>query len=192
METKAKGSREQRYTDAQYIQGLKDGDAKVTHSFFYNLCNYTINDVRISLMHCQIGYDELVNELFIYLSANNWSKLNTFSGFNGCSLMSWMVKLTWRFFMQRRESILGKHDSLDTYAETIDGKVVSLLDLEIAMDVESTFRRMANKRYVQVLTWMLVEGYSAEEVAERLQTSVANVYNIKHRAIVQFIETYSR
>jgi DNA-directed RNA polymerase specialized sigma24 family protein len=65
------------------------------------------------------------------------------------------------------------------------------LDAEITMDVNSTFERMANKRYVQVLQWMLVDGYNADEVADRLGVTVANVYNIKHRAIVQFVEVYN-
>ena len=50
---------------------------------------------------------------------------------------------------------------------------------------------MPNKRYVQVLQWMLVEGYDADEVATKLNTTAANVYNIKHRAIVQFVEVYN-
>lgn len=59
------------------------------------------------------------------------------------------------------------------------------------MDVKSTFGRMTNKRYVQVLQWMLVDGYNAAEVAGMLGTTTANVYNLKHRAIVNFIEVYN-
>ena len=65
------------------------------------------------------------------------------------------------------------------------------LNTEIAMDVNTTFERMPNKRYVQVLQWMLVEGYDADEVATKLNTTAANVYNIKHRDIVQFVEVYN-
>ncbi len=72
------------------------------------------------------------------------------------------------------------------------GETYDNLQLEIAMDVESTLKRMTNKRYVQILIWMLVDGYDADEVAGRLSTPVSNVYNIKHRAILQFVETYNR
>ena len=58
--------------------------------------------------------------------------------------------------------------------------------------MEPTFDRMENRRYVQVLKWMLVDGYDADEVARFLNVSVLNVYNIKHHAIVQFVETYNR
>lgn len=176
-------------SDADYIAGLKSGDEKITKAFFYKLCAYTLNDIRSSLMKNAVDYDELANELYLYLSENNWHKLDTFAGLNHCTLRSWMVRLAWRFFMNRRERRPPVVDA-DIYdvplAAPADG-----IDVAIRMDVEATFERMPNKKYVRVLVWMLVEGLSAEETAERLGTSVANVYNIKHRAIVQFVEIYN-
>lgn len=178
------------YSDNDYITGLKKGDSAITRSFFYTLCNFTLNDIRWSLMQGRLDYDELVNELYLYLSVNNWHKLDTFEGKNNCSIKSWVVTLAWRFFMQNRTKLL--------YGECVDyGKVGSSmatndhLNLDIAMDVESTFSRMTNQRYVQVLKWMLIDGYEAEDVAKFLNTLPANVYNIKHRAILQFVKTYN-
>lgn len=139
-----------------------------------------------------VDYDELVYELYLYMSVDNWHKLDTFEGKNNCSLKSWMVRLVWLFFMQQRPCLLfegcpSEYESSNGLEETEDS-----LNLEIAKDVESTFKRMANKRYVQVLQWMLIDGYDADEVAKLLNTPLSNVYNIKHRAIVQFVETYNR
>lgn len=176
-------------SDTEYIAGLKRSDNHITKSFFYGLCSYTLNDIRFSLTQNVIEYDELVNELFIYLSKDNWHKLDTFAGLNGCTLRSWIVRISWRFFMNQRERLLGI-----VAASVDDGQIsdtIDNFDADIAMDVESTFSRMTNDRYVQVLKWMLVEGYDADEVAARLNTSVSNVYNIKHRAIVQFVEVYN-
>lgn len=181
------------YNDNDYIEGLKRSDADTIQSFFYSLCSFTLNDIRWSLMQGRIDYDELVNELYLYMSVDNWRKLDTFKGKNNCTLKSWMVRLAWRFFMQQRTRLLFEGYSSE-YEKISDSKEPSedSLNLEIAMDVESTFKRMANKRYVQVLKWMLVDGYDADEVAKLLDTSVSNIYNIKHRAIVQFVETYNR
>jgi len=176
-------------SDTEYIAGLKSGNNHITESFFYGLCNYLLNDIRFSLMDGHVDYDELVNELFIYLSTDNWHKLDTFAGKNGCSLCSWVTRITWRYFFKQRERLLGKV-VLDI-SEVKISDCIENLDTEIAMDVNATFERMPNKRYVQVLQWMLVEGYDADEVATRLNTTAANVYNIKHRAIVQFIEVYN-
>lgn len=176
-------------SDAEYIAGLKVADNHITESFFYGLCNYLLNDIRYSLMEGNVDYDELVNELFIYLSKDNWHKLDTFAGKNGCSLCSWVTRITWRYFFKQRERLLGKV-VLDI-SEVKISDCIENLDTEIAMDVNATFERMPNRKYAQVLQWMLAEGYNAEEVAARLGTTVANVYNIKHRAIVQFVNVYN-
>lgn len=191
MELNGFNKRTKIYSDMEYISGLQRGDADVIKSFFYSPCSYTLNDIRWSLMQGRIDYDELVNELYLYLSVDSWHKLDTFEGKNNCTLKSWMVRLAWRFFMQHRTRLLSE-GSLSEYES---GKDVNIsedsLNLEIAMDVESTFKRMSSKRYVQVLKWMLVDGYDADEVAKLLGTPVSNVYKIKHRAIVQFVETYN-
>lgn len=176
-------------SDTECIAGLKSGNNHITESFFYGLCNYLLNDIRFSLMEGNVDYDELVNELFIYLSKDNWHKLDTFAGINGCSLCSWVTRITWRYFFKQRERLLGKV-ALDISEVKISDRIDNLYT-EIAMDVNTTFERMPNERYVQVLQWMLVEGYDADEVATKLNTTAANVYNIKHRAIVQFVEVYN-
>ena len=180
------------YSDSEYISGLKCGKDSVTRSFFYALCGYTLNDIKWSLMQGRVEYDELVNELYLYLSVNNWHKLDTFTGKNSCTLKSWMVRVAWRFFMPQRTRLLsdGYSDEFEKSSECSDTE--DTLALEIRMDVESTFDRMENRRYVQVLKWMLVNGFDADEVAGFLGTPMSNVYNIKHRAIVQFVELYNR
>ncbi len=192
MELKGFNRHPKTYSDSDYIAGLKNGDSATVHSFFYSLCGFTLNDIRWSLMQGRIDYDELVNELYLFLSVDNWHKLDTFEGKNNCTLKSWMVRLVWRFFMQQRPRLLfegcpSEYERSNGMEQSVDS-----LNLEIAMDVESTFKRMANKRYVQVLQWMLIDGYDADEVAIFLNTPLSNVYNIKHRAIVQFVETYNR
>lgn len=176
-------------SDTEYIAGLKSGNNHITESFFYGLCNYLLNDIRFSLMNGNVDYDELVNELFLYLSKDNWHKLETFAGINSCSLCSWVSRITWRYYFKQRERLLGK-----VVLDITDVRICNTsdnLDTEIAMDVNTTLKKMPNKRYVQVLQWMLVEGYDADEVATKLNTTAANVYNIKHRAIVQFVEVYN-
>jgi DNA-directed RNA polymerase specialized sigma24 family protein len=65
-----------------------------------------------------------------------------------------------------------------------------LSDVDIRMDIEKVMKMMPNRRYAEVLKLNLYYGYSAEDIAVILDTTVSNVYNIKHRAIVQFVETF--
>lgn len=176
-------------SDAEYIDGLKRGDNHITEAFFYGLCNYTLNDIKYSLMQNAAEYDELVNELYMYLSKNDWRNLDTFKGLNGCTLRSWMSNITWRFFNKRREHLLISIDS--NIDNLTDGDYVDSLDELIAKEVEDTLAEMSNEEYAQVLRWMFIEGYDATEVATMLDKKVSNVYNIKHRAIVQFMNVYN-
>ena len=176
-------------SDAEYIAGLKRGDNYITEMFFYGLCNYLLNDIKFSLMKGNIDYDALVSELFIYLSKDNWHKLETFSGVNGCSLITWVTTIAWRFFFKYRERLLFVDRNCADCEEM--SLAADNLSTEIVMDVNTTFDRMPNKRYVKILKWMFVEGYNAEEVAAKLNTTIPNVYNIKHRAIIQFVEVFN-
>lgn len=176
-------------TDAAYIAGLKAGNNAITESFFGGLCRYTLNEIRVSLMHGAIDYDELANELYLYLSAQDWRRLDTYAGLNGCSLRSWLVRTVWRFFVSQRERLLGDRVEAVRPLQSTDAPVSWGTDT--ALDVRSTLERMPNSRYAQVLTWLLLDGYPAHEVAQRLHTTTANVYNLKHRAVGQFIALYN-
>lgn len=174
--------------DTDYIDGLKTGYPVVTRGFFYDLCRYPLADITRSLMGGTLDYDDIVNELYLYLSADNWRKLDTFQSLNGCRLSSWVSVVAWRYFMQARPRLL--HQSSADMTEIASQAATSPLDIEIAMDVENTFAAMPNKRYVQLLRLMLVEGYDSVETAGRLGTTVDNIYNLKRRAIQQFIAIY--
>lgn len=174
-------------TDIDYINGLKTADQKITYRFFYELCGYILYDIRSTLLQDRVEFDD---KLYVYLSDRNWHKLDTFAALNGCRLSSWMIPLSWRFFLQKRAYLLGM--SVDNSMEV--GKVkddyMDEFDIEVLLDVEQTFAVMPNKKYVQVLRWLLIDGYNPDEVAVRLHIRVSNVYNIKHRAVVQFIKYY--
>jgi DNA-directed RNA polymerase specialized sigma24 family protein len=175
-------------SDVQYISGLKKGDNQITESFFYGLCNYSLNNVKYSLMK-NVEYDELVSELFIYLSKDNWHKLDTYNRVKDCSLRSWMTRITWRYFFQQKKRLLGRDILSD------DGQIFNVLDkgnvgIETAVDIDIVFKRMANKRFAKVLQWFFIDGSDVEDIAVKLDTSKANVYNIKHRAIEQFVAQY--
>ena len=75
---------------------------------------------------------------------------------------------------------------------TLDGTSDDDLRIQIAIDVNAVLRKMQNRRYADIIRLLLIEGYPAQDVAEMLGMKVSNVYNLKHRAIVQFIELYGQ
>ena len=177
--------------DRVFIQGLKSGNSQLTRTFFYEEIARVMKHVQFDLFNGSVEYDELVSELYIFLAADGWRKLDTFEGKNGSHLRTWMSPVAWRFFMSNYDRLMEREsteDALDKseMARSIDKSV------EMAMDVNAVLQRMPNRRYAEVLEWLLLKGYSAEALAKMWGTNAANVYNIKHRAIQQFVELYGR
>ncbi len=178
------------YSDQEYIQGLQNGDKDVIHSFFYYLCRHELKYIQRVILDGELEYDELVNELFLYLSSDNWRRLNTYDGKNGCSLKSWICRVSRRFFTQYKkwlDSISFPDDSAKD-SPLIDDTI----RVEMAMDLETIFKEIGNNRYLHILTRLLEGGFDAEEIAEELSTTVSNVYNLKHRALKRFKAIYKQ
>lgn len=178
-------------SDKEYIFALKDGDNELVHAFFYEELNVLLSRIKFDLFHGKVEYDELVSELYLYLSANGWSKLDSFAGKNGCHLKTWMSPVAWRFFIKEYERLVLQESSDEELEDTEMGCGLEQ-SIEMNVDVESVLEAMPNERYAEIIELMVLKGYPADEVAAMLHTNVANVYNIKHRAVSQFIEYYKK
>lgn len=190
------GNRRQvNHIDAEIIVGLKSSDSAIrdfyVNRLFYKELKPLLCTIQYSLLKGTVDYDELVNDLYIHLSRNNWSALDSYRGDNQARLSSWVSRVAWHYFMnsyRRLSRVLpdedGVLDSMKSYA------VVS--DDDIRMDIEEVLKLMPNRRYAEVLKLNLYYGYPAEDIAVLMNTTVSNVYNIKHRAVMQFISIYGR
>lgn len=190
------GNRRQvNHIDAEIIVGLKSSDSAIRNFYvnrlFYKELKPLLCTIQYSLFKGTVDYDELVNDLYIHLSRNNWSALDSYRGDNQARLSSWISRVAWHYFMnsyKRLSRVLpdedGALEGLKPYA------VVS--DDDIRMDIEEVLKLMPNRRYAEVLKLNLYYGYPAEDIAVLMNTTVSNVYNIKHRAIMQFISIYGR
>jgi len=190
------GNRRQvNHIDAEIIVGLKSSDSAIrdfyVNRLFYKELKPLLCTIQYSLFKGTVDYDELVNDLYIHLSRNNWSALDSYRGDNQARLSSWISRVAWHYFMnsyRRLSRVLPDEDgvleSMKPYA------VVS--DDDIRMDIEEVLKLMPNRRYAEVLKLNLYYGYPAEDIAVLMNTTVSNVYNIKHRAVMQFISIYGR
>lgn len=175
--------------DISYVDGLKKGDETLCHKFFYKEIAGTLGRIRTKVFSGQIDYDEMVNELYLYLSKDNWSKFNGFGAMNGCRLRTWMIPVAWRFFISKRECLI-KSDRSSEKSGTLYCSTNDDLRIQIAIDVNAVLTKMPNQRYAEIIRLFLIEGYAPTDVADMLGIKVDNVYNLKHRAIGQFVEVY--
>lgn len=177
--------------DVIFIEALKNGNSNITQQFFYKEISGILHKIRMEVFRGNVDYDEMVSELYLYLSRNNWSKLDGFDGKNGCRLRTWMIPVAWRFFMNIRERLLNTLMT-DDNTEVIRDYANDDLRIQIAIDVNAILAQMSNHRYAEVIKLLLIDGYAVKDVADMLDIKVPNVYNLKHRAIVKFVELYGQ
>lgn len=187
----AKNTRQLNKTDAILIEALRNGNNEVSQQFFYKEIGGILHKIRMEVFRGNVDFDEMVSELYLYLSRDNWTKLDGFDGKNGCRLRTWMIPVAWRYFMSIQERLL-RTENIDDNSGVIRDSVRDDLRIQIAIDVNAVLSKMPNHRYAEIIRLLLIEGYAAQDVADMLNMRVENVYNLKHRAITQFIELYGQ
>ena len=190
------GNRRQvNHIDAEIIVGLKSSDSAIrdfyVNRLFYKELKPLLCTIQYSLFKGTVDYDELVNDLYIHLSRNNWSALDSYRGDNQARLSSWISRVAWHYFMNSYRRLSRVLPDEDGVLESMKPYTV-VSDDDIKMDIEEVLKLMPNRRYAEVLKLNLYYGYPAEDIAVLMNTTVSNVYNIKHRAVMQFISIYGR
>lgn len=177
--------------DAIYIDALRSGNNEMCQQFFYKEIGGILHKIRMEVFGGKVDFDEMVSELYLYLSRDNWAKFDGFEGKNGCRLRTWMIPVAWRYFMSIRERLYSNENTEENLSAIRDC-VNDDLRIQIAIDVQAILSKMTNQRYVEIIRLLLIEGYAAQDVADMLDMKVENVYNLKHRAITQFINLYGQ
>lgn len=190
------GSRKQiNHIDAEIIVGLKSSDPAIrdfyVNRLFYKELKPLLCTIQYSLFKGTVDYNELVNDLYIHLSRENWAALDSYRGDNQARLSSWISRVAWHYFMNSYRRLSRVLPDEDGVLESMKPYAV-ISDDDIRMDIEKVLKLMPNRRYAEVLKLNLYYGYPAEDIAVLMNTTVSNVYNIKHRAVMQFISIFGR
>ena len=173
-------------TDQEIIQGLIARDNRVTEEFFFVKCRPLFINVMKQVFDYEVEYDEMVNDLYVYLMEDDALKLRGFE--YRSSVYLWLKILAIRYFIKKRgrmiedssqEALYDGHNQTD-----ISGSESSALG-----DLERLFEAMPTKRYVHVIRRLILEDWEPEQLAAEMNITTANLYNIKRRAIAQLTRT---
>ena len=169
-------------TDREIIEGLIARDNRVTKEFFFDNCRPLFCSIMKKVFDYEVEYDEMVNELYVYLMENDAIKLRNFE--YRSSVYQWLKVLAIRFFIHKRGRMID-----DTSRETPYDGCQQTADTEKDMtaegDMERLFDIMPNKRYAYVIRRLILEDWEPDELAKDMNISTANLYNIKRRAMAQ-------
>lgn len=169
-------------TDQEIIQGLIARDNRVTEEFFFVKCRPLFISVMKHVFDYEVEYDEMVNELYLYLMEDDAAKLRNFE--YRSSVYQWLKILAIRFFIKKRGRMIDDRSQETPY----DGNkqmVIAESDSSVENDLERLFEAMPNKRYVFVIRRLILDDWEPEQLAKEMNITTSNLYNIKRRAMVQ-------
>ena len=165
-------------TDREVIERLIARDERVTEEFFFGQCRPLLCSIIALVFNGRVDYDELVNELYLYLMENDAARLRGFE-FRS-SVYQWLKVLAIRYFIKRRDHVID-----DVSHEPPSHAEESVEDSHASEDLERLFGLMPNKRYVMVIRRLVLEDENPEQLAREMNITAANLYNIKRRAMAQ-------
>ena len=168
-------------TDQEIINGLIAHDKQLTEEFFFVKCRPLFLSVMKYVFDYEVDYDEMVNELYLYLMADDAVKLRHFE--YRSSLYQWLKVLSIRFFIKKRSRMIDNTSQEALYDE--QDYVAPEKDAGARYDLERLMESMPTKRYVHVIRRLILENWTPERLAQEMNISLANLYNIKRRAIAQ-------
>lgn len=169
-------------TDQEIIKGLINRDNHLTEEFFFDKCRPLFYSVMKLVFDYEVEYDEMVNELYVYLMEDDASKLRNFQ--YRSSVYQWLRILAIRFFIKKRARMIDGNSLVTPY----DGQGQepdSQTAISAEYDIERLFEAMSNQRYVLVIRRLILEDCEPEILAKEMNITTANLYNIKRRSMAQ-------
>ena len=169
-------------TDKEIVQGLIARDNRVTKDFFFDKCRPLFYSIMNKIFDYEVEYDEMVNELYVYLMEDNALKLRNFQ--YRSSVYQWLKVLAIRFFMKKRTRMIDDNSQESPYNGR-EHATAQESDRSAEGDLERLFKMMPTKRYEHVIRRLVIEDREPAEVAKEMEITTDNLYNIKRRAMAQ-------
>lgn len=169
-------------TEQEIIKGLIARDNQITEDFFFVKCRPLFYSVMRLVFDYEVEYDEMVNELYVYLMEDDASKLRNFQ--YRSSVYQWLKILAIRFFIKKRARMIDDSSQETPYSGQ-DRESDTQAEPSAEYDIERLFEAMPTKRYVQVIRRLILEDCEPETLAQEMNITTANLYNIKRRSMAQ-------
>lgn len=170
----------EQYTDEQIVSGVLTNDKRIIEFFFFKKCSFLLAYIIKNIFDYHVKREELISELYLYIQDENWFKLRQFD--YRSQLITWFSVVAIRFFVKKKEQLIGNGSTEPQYISKERGYSIES-ELIFRMDALSLLENMENKRYQYVLRTLILEDREPQNLADELQITVDNLYNIKRRAL---------
>ena len=177
--------------DAQLVAELLAGNEGALHYVFYDHFKPLLKMNAYQAAGTKlVTYDDLVQELYLYLSSNNWEKLRKYNPER--PFVNWFSVVSYRFFKDFSRSMIDSSDQIPI-SNMNDHQTAFMSNGTIGtimMDIKQAISKLKPPRDSQILEALLLRDEEPEIVAKRHNVTVDNLYNIKRRAIAKLIKQH--
>ncbi len=170
------------YNDEQIVNGILQGDRSLTEYFFHQKCSRLLAYILYNVFGGQQDVRALESELFLHIAHNDWYKLRQFE--YRSSLLGYISVIAVRFFQRKRAELIDSPLG-DALLEKHHQTMNTSFSVERRIDIEKALERMPNERYRKVIVALDLQEMCPEQLAEEMNVTVDNLYNIHRRARLQ-------
>ncbi len=170
--------------EKKIIEGLIGCDEKVTNDFFYAQCKPLLSSVAREVFMEYMDYDEIIDGLYGYLTADNGAVLRQFAGKrNKSTIFKWLRTAAKSYFQKKKkEAVMESPGKKPLCIENV-AQSTEKTKQNKEMNVAAMLDMVELERDRLVLEKIDVEGGSYDELAAQTGLSKANLYNIRKRAL---------
>jgi RNA polymerase sigma factor (sigma-70 family) len=177
--------------DAQLVAELLAGNEGALHYVFYDHFKPLLKmNAYKAAGTKQVPYDDLVQELYLYLSDNDWEKLRKYNPER--PFINWFSVVSYRFFKDFSCSMIDSSNQIPI-SNMNDHQTAFMSNGTIGtimMDIKQAISKLKPPRDSEILEALLLRDEEPETVAKRHNVTVDNLYNIKRRAIAKLIKQH--
>ena len=178
-------------TDRQLIGRVIANDEAAIGFVFYRKYESLLKlNAQKTAISKGLVYEDLVQDLFLYLSKNNWEKLRKYDP--KYPFASWFTVISYRFFKDCARSLIDSSENLpmddmgDHPIPALNSPQTNL----IMMDIKKALDKLTPPRDREILKALLLDEMEPADVAEKYDVTVDNLYNIKRRAIAKLAQQH--
>ena len=170
------------YSDKEIIDGILRNDSAIIEHFFFHECKPLFVYIIRSVFEGNQEINELVNELYLYLQHDDWNKVRQFD--YRSKLITWISVVAIRFF-QKKRALMIDSDPIETLYDQNTFWKETCVSQDRRMDVRKAIAQIPNERYRFVIVELELKERDPEELAQQMNITIDNLYNIRRRARLQ-------
>lgn len=172
-------------SDRELVDAVIQGDESAIGYFFYVKFNalFSRNFYKVAA-NKNVVLDDLVQDLFVHLSKNDWENLRKYDEDCG-QLVNWLSVVSYYFFRDKTASMIDSAPRVPIEErEDIPSrdKTDSLIEKKYILKI---IEKLHPPRYRDVVDYLILKGRDPGEVAKELGVNIDNLYNIKSKALAK-------